>query len=148
MARKQYAQELRELLRQTGDEDLLLTNEEIERREAAKTILQHMRAFWMMKKRQRTREAATLKIQTFYRMRFVKNSSFIRALELVKYPKIYFLKEQKPQFIKILRKLITTLQQENMTIDDAYNCIQENQKYDTIRVEEPDLCAYRPLPLL
>jgi ATP-dependent helicase/DNAse subunit B len=81
-------------------------------------------------------------------MRFVKNSSFIRALELVKYPKIYFLKEQKPQFIKILRKLITTLQQENMTIDDAYNCIQEDQKYDTIRVEEPDLCAYRSLPLL
>lgn len=51
MARKQYAQELRELLRQTGDEDLLLTNEEIERREAAKTILQHMIAFWRMKKR-------------------------------------------------------------------------------------------------
>ena len=34
-----------------------------------------------------------------------------------------------------------------MTIDDAYNCINEDNKYDTIRVEEPDLFAYRPLPL-
>jgi hypothetical protein len=39
-----------------------LTNEEIERREAAKVILHHMKAFWRMKKRERTREAATLKI--------------------------------------------------------------------------------------
>lgn len=29
-------------------------------------------------------------------MRFVKNSSFINALQLAKFPKIYFLKEQKP----------------------------------------------------
>ena len=38
-------------------------------------------------------------------MRFVKNSSFISALQLARYPKIYFLKEQKPQFMKILKKL-------------------------------------------
>jgi hypothetical protein len=31
------------------------------------------------------------------------------------------------------------LQQENMTLEDAYSCISEDQKYDTIRVEEPDL---------
>ena len=35
-----------------------------------------------------------------------------------------------------------------MTVDDAYNCINEDNRYDTIRIEEPDLFAYRPLPLL
>lgn len=35
-----------------------------------------------------------------------------------------------------------------MTVEDAFNCIREDQKYDTIRVEEPDLFRFRPLPLL
>lgn len=50
--------------------------------------------------------------------------------------------------MKILKKLIHHLQQENMTIEDAYNCINEDNKYDTIRVEEPDLFEFRPMPLL
>ena len=81
-------------------------------------------------------------------MRFVKNSSFINALQLAKFPKIYFLKEQKPQFMKIIKKMVSHLQQENMTVDDAFNCINEDNKYDTIRIEEPDLFSYKPLPLL
>jgi hypothetical protein len=95
-----------------------------------------------MKKRNRIREAATLKIQTYWRMWLVKNSSFLRALEVEKYPKLYFLKEQKPQFIKILRTLLPQLTQANMTIDDAISSISEDQKYDTIRVEEPDLFKF------
>jgi|LauGreDrversion4_2_1035121.scaffolds.fasta_scaffold713151_1 hypothetical protein len=95
-----------------------------------------------MKKRNRIREAATLKIQTYWRMWLVKNSSFLRALEVEKYPRLYFLKEQKPQFIKILRALLPQLTQANMTIDDAISSISEDQKYDTIRVEEPDLFKF------
>lgn len=101
-----------------------------------------------MKKRNRIREAATLKIQTFWRMWLVKNSSFLRALEIDKYPKIYFLKEQKPQFIKILRQLGPQLASVNMTIEDAVSSISEDRKYDTIRVEEPDLFRFQPLPIL
>lgn len=101
-----------------------------------------------MKKRNRIREAATLKIQTYWRMWLVKNSSFLKALEVEKYPKLYFLKEQKPQFIKILRALLPQLTKANMTIDDAISSISEDQKYDTIRVEEPDLFKFQPLPIL
>jgi hypothetical protein len=36
---------------------------------------------------------SSLTIQRFYRGRFVKNTSFINALDLSKYPRIYFLKE-------------------------------------------------------
>ena len=55
-----------------------------------------MWAFYQMKKRMRIRQAATIKIQAFYRMRILKNSCFVNLLELHKYPRVYFLKEQKP----------------------------------------------------
>ena len=38
--------ELRELLKQTGEEDLLMTNDEIERRDKGRLILKHWKAFW------------------------------------------------------------------------------------------------------
>ena len=50
--------------------------------------------------------------------------------------------------MKILKKLVHHFQQAGMSLDDAFNCISEDQKYDTIRVEEPDLFQFRPLPLL
>ena len=111
-------------------------------------MLHHIHAYTKLKKTQRLRLRATLKIQAFYRMRFVKNSSFINALELGKYPKIYFLKEQKPQFMKILRKMSEHLRQAGLSLEDAYACIEEDSNYETIRMEEPDLFQYRPLPLL
>lgn len=148
LARKSYMDQLRALLRLTGEEDLLMTNDEIERRDKGKVIFKHMCAYWQMRKRQRRREAATLKIQTFYRMRFVKNSSFISALQLARFPKIYFLKEQKPQFMKILKKLVGTFEKQHMSLADAFDCISEDQRYDTIRIEEPDLFQFKPLPLL
>ena len=40
------------------------------------------------------------------------------------------------------------MQQENLTLDDALDCIVEDRKYETIRVEEPDLFEWKPLPLL
>ena len=35
-----------------------------------------------------------------------------------------------------------------MTFDDALDRITEDKKYETIRVEEPDLFEWKPLPLL
>jgi len=140
--------DLKDLLAYTGDEDLLLSTEEIELRNKALIIYFRMYVYWQKKKTQREKLAATLKIQAFYRGRFVKHSSFVNALQLSKYPKIYFLKEQKPQFVKILHSQIAILQQENLTIDDAIDCIVEDRKYETIRVEEPDLFDWKPLPLL
>ena len=50
--------------------------------------------------------------------------------------------------MKILHSQIAILQQENLTLDDALDCISEDRKYETIRVEEPDLFEWKPLPLL
>lgn len=50
--------------------------------------------------------------------------------------------------MKIIRKLQQNFSQEGMTLDDAFACIAEDQQFDTIRVEEPDLFQFRSLPLL
>lgn len=126
----------------------MMTNEEINIRDKGRIIFNHWWAYYQMKKRERIRWAATLKIQTFIRMRMTKNSSFVNALQLKKYPRVYFLKEQKPQFMKILKSLTGILSQENMTLEDATGCISEDTKYDSIRVAEPDLTVHKPLPIL
>lgn len=50
--------------------------------------------------------------------------------------------------MKILRKMSEHLKQVGMSLEDAYACIEEDSKYETIRMEEPDLFQYRSLPLL
>ena len=136
------------MLEYTNDTDLLLTTEEIRKRDNARFIFKHMYAYYKMKKENRERLAAALKLQAFYRGRFVRHSSFVNALNLDRFPRIYFLKEQKPQFVKILKSQIPLLQQENMTFDDALDRITEDRRFETIRVEEPDLFEWKPLPLL
>ena len=96
LQRKKFMQDLKDLLAYTGDQDLLLSTEEIKRRDNARIIFRNMYRHWQKKKREREVLAATLKIQAFYKGRFVKHSSFVNALQLKDYPKIYFLKEQKP----------------------------------------------------
>jgi len=44
--------------------------------------------------------------------------------------------------------MLPYLTKENMTLEDVYNCISEDTKFDTIRIEEPDLFQFKPLPLL
>jgi hypothetical protein len=68
------------MLVETGQEDLLLTNEEINIRDKGRIIFKAMWAFYIKRKTARVEWAATLKIQTFVRMRMTKNSSFVNAL--------------------------------------------------------------------
>lgn len=75
-------------------------------------------------------------------MRLVKNSSFVNLLELNQYPRIFFLKEQKPQFVRILRSLLPIFEQDNMNLEQALGCVREDEKFMTVRVEEPDLIKY------
>ena len=96
LQRRKFMKDLKEILAYTNDEDLLLSTEEVTRRNYAQFIFYYMKRWWLRLKRDRRRREATLKIQAFYRGRFVKHSSFVNALQLSQYPKIYFLKEQKP----------------------------------------------------
>lgn len=47
-----------------------------------------------------------------------------------------------------MRSQLAILQQEGISFDDAMDCIKEDNEYETIRIEEPDLFPYKPLPIL
>jgi hypothetical protein len=76
-----------------------------------------------------------------------KYSKFVNLLRIKEFPRIYFLKEQKPQFIKILRSQLALLGQAGLSFEDAMECIKEDQVYATIRMQEPDMFDYKPIPL-
>lgn len=101
------------------------------------------------RKRKALEENSSLIIQKFYRGLFTKNTSFINALELTKYPRIFFLKEQKPTFIKVLKQLLPLFEQKNgLKYENLIGFIKEDKKFDTIRVAEPDLFDYKPYPMV
>lgn len=77
----------------SNEEHLMMSNVELRKRAAAKRIYLQMMDYYTRKETLRRRIAAAIKIQTYYRMRHVKNTSFINALQLSKYPRIYILKE-------------------------------------------------------
>ena len=148
LTRRKFMKDLRDLLTITNDTDLLLSTEEIRKRNNAQFIFYYMHKFWKTKKRNRERLAAALRIQAYYRGRFIRHSSFVEKLKLGEYPRIYFLKEQKPQFVKILKSQEELFQQNDMTLEDALDRITEDKRFETIRLEEPDLFEWKPLPLL
>jgi hypothetical protein len=106
LLRLKLKKDLKDMLRYTNEEHLMMSNVELRKRAAARRIYETMMEYHIKKETMRRRIAAALKLQTYYRMRYVKNTSFINALQLSKYPRIYILKEQKPIFIKIVKKLM------------------------------------------
>ena len=82
-------------------------------------------------------------------MRKCKEHSFKDALELDKYPRIYILKEQKPIFIKIIKGLMPLFNKNhNLEFENLMDCLSEDDRYDTIRVTEPDMFPKKSLPLI
>jgi hypothetical protein len=137
------------MLRYTNEEHLMMSNVELRKRAAARRIYDTMMDYHRKKETMRRRIQACLKIQTFYRMRYVKNTSFINALQLSKYPRLYILKEQKPIFIKIVKNLMPLFEEKhNIQFEELMDCLKEDKKYDTIRVTEPDMFPKRSLPLV
>ena len=96
LQRRKFEKDLRDILEYEGQQDLLMTSKQIRERDSGRIILRNMRAFHLKKKRERECQAAALKIQTYYKGRFQKNTCFVNILKLSEYPRIYFLKEQKP----------------------------------------------------
>ena len=78
--RLKLRKDLRDMLAYTNEEHLMMTNVELRERDAARKIFDAMMKYHIKKETMRRRIAAALKIQTFYRMRYDKNTSFINAL--------------------------------------------------------------------
>jgi hypothetical protein len=80
LLRLKLKRDLRDMLRYTNEEHLLLSNIELRKRAAARRIYETMLEYHIKRETLRRREMAALKIQTYFRMRYVKNTSFINAL--------------------------------------------------------------------
>lgn len=147
--RVKLKKDLKDMLRYTNEEHLMMSNVELRKRAASRRIYETMMEYHFKKETMRRRIAAALKIQTYYRMRFVKNTSFIKALKLAEFPRLYILKEQKPIFIKIVKNLMPLFEgKHGIQFEDLMDCLKEDKKYDTIRVTEPDMFPRRSLPLV
>eukprot|EP00347_Sterkiella_histriomuscorum_P006457 403352701 len=149
LMRKKFKRDLRDMLVYTKQEYLMMSNAEIRKRRAGLRIKRFIVQKYRERKKQELEQRSALAIQKFYRGRFTMNTSFINALELAKYPRVYFLKEQKPAFIKILKSLMPLFENKNdLKFEDLFKCVKEDTNYDTIRVAEPDLFDYRQHPLI
>jgi|688.fasta_scaffold145194_2 hypothetical protein len=62
LARRKFEKDLKDLLAYTGDEDLLLTSEEIRRRDCGRKVFACLFKNWMRKRLERKRLAAAIKI--------------------------------------------------------------------------------------
>ena len=80
MLRVKLKRDLKDMLAYNNEEHLMMSNVELRKRAAANRIYNYMMHYHIKKETMRRRIAAALKIQTFYRMRYDKNTSFINAL--------------------------------------------------------------------
>jgi len=135
------------MLRIQNQEFLLMTNEELKKKSAAKKIKKHISEFTARRQKERKERMASLSIQKFFRGRFVRNTSFINALKLHKYPRIFFLKEQKPTFVRLIKKILPLLESRGLSFESLTKSITEETRFDTVRVAEPDLFDFKKLPL-
>ena len=70
-------------------------------------------------------------------------------MELEKYPRFYFLKEQKPLFLRLLQELTYVIEARfDISLEQLTSMIKEDDKYDTMRVAEPDIFDYIWMPII
>lgn len=127
LLRLKLKKDLRDMLSYNNEEHLMMSNVELRKRAAARRIYETMIEYHIKKENVRRRIAAALKIQTFHRMRRTQNTSFIEALQLSEYPRLYILKEQKPIFLKVVKNLMPLFEEKHgMTFEDLRDCLKED----------------------
>ena len=147
--RRKFRKDLKDMLSYSKQEYLLLSNVEIRRIHAASKIKSSVVKHHRAKKKTSLEEVSCILIQKFFRGSQARKTSFIDVLELNKYPRLYFLKEQKPTFVKLIKSLMPILRKnDDLELDQLLECIKEDTEFDTIRVAEPDLFDYKPLPMV
>lgn len=127
----------------------MLTNNELRVRSAGFVIKKFLLKKYREKKHDQLQIKSAIKIQRVFRGRKARLNSFNEALELDKYPRLYFLKEQKPLFLRLLRELAYVIEAKfDIRQDELLHMIKEDDKYETLRVAEPDIFDYKWMPLV
>jgi hypothetical protein len=74
--------------------------------------------------------------------------SFIRGLELEKYPVVYFLREQRIRFTEIINQTCKRLKGAYQTQDVMKNFVSQGSEFQTLRYPDYTETPYRMMPLL
>lgn len=94
--------ELRVLMREQGMEELMMTQEELKVHEARKKLAKPMKEYIRKFRNRMKRHSMAVRIQRVWRMYKQREYSYIKGLELEKYPVLYYLKEQRIRFADII----------------------------------------------
>lgn len=79
----------------------------------------------------------------------MRQNSYRAALQIDRYPRIYFLKEQKPLFLRIVRELSFLIEAKyELRYEEVVSLIHEDDQFDTMRVAEPDIFEYKWQPII
>ena len=80
LMRKKFKKDLRDMLAFTKQEYLLMSNQDLRKRYSGLLIKRFMVKRYRESKRHILEERSALKLQKYYRGRYTRNTSFIRAL--------------------------------------------------------------------
>jgi hypothetical protein len=138
-----------DMLAYTGQQYLMLTNDEIRQRSAGSLIKKFILKKYKEKRQEEQRLKSALLIQRIYKGRKARMQSYKEILDLDKYPRLFILKEQKPLFLRLLKELQYVIEAKfDIKYDDLIYLIKEDDKFDTMRVAEPDVFDYKWLPIV
>lgn len=94
---------LMQFLKETGQVELLYTQEQYRRYKANRMLLRVVQKFIAKSRRAKLHQRSALKIQTFWRSKNIKHKWYKEILGINEERKIYFLKEQRIDLHKIFR---------------------------------------------
>lgn len=93
LIRMKFKRDLMDMLAYTGDQHLLMTNDELRQRSAGSMIKKFILKKFREKKHEMLRERCAIHIQRMFRGRKERFESYSELLELEKYPRILLLRE-------------------------------------------------------
>eukprot|EP00347_Sterkiella_histriomuscorum_P020497 403337573 len=105
--RKKIKRELKALLKQSGIDYLLMSQEEYRHYRAVILIEKAIHKWIRMRRKIRLHNYSATIIQKVWRSKYTKHHSFLQAMELTQdQSNFYFLKEQKQEFFNILKEAL------------------------------------------
>lgn len=84
------------------------------------------------------RISASITIQKYFRGWKARTQSYLRVLEMEKFPSIYICREQKPFLLNIIKQMIHKYPQLGSYLDISKENFKITQKYCAVRILEPE----------
>ena len=117
----------------------MLTQPEYRMFKAGLVIAKAVGNFARKMRRQKLLQRSALKIQTLWRSKSTKQKAYIEWLNILKDKRIYFLKEQRLDFQKILRSTLETFKvlKKDYSLEQLRAMVTVSNDYQMVRYPNP-----------